>query len=122
MLTNQDFIDAGYTRWQPAPYNECVTDLFEKCIKDEYGKCYFIHVNRWDFSRYERNGRINLNYESTVQFNLKDGGTINVDGLYIGTDWTIEKMEQFYANLWDSGMFKYYEVREEYRNVIESEY
>lgn len=119
MLTNQDFINAGYTRWRPAPYNECVTDLFEKCIKDEYGKCYFIHVNRWDLSRYERNGKTNVNYESDVQFELKSGATINVKGFSVGQDWTIEEMEQFYADLWNTDKFKHYEVYEEFYGVIE---
>ena len=122
MLTNEDFINAGYTRYRPSPYNECVTDLFEKCVKDDYGKRYFIHVNRWDFTKYERNGRVNVNYESTVQLTLKDGCCINIDGLSIGTDWTIEKMEEFYAELWDTGKFKYYEAFDAYKNIIESEY
>ena len=119
MLTNQDFIDAGYVRWHPTPYNECVTDLFEKCVKDCFGKCYFIHVNRWDFSCYERNGKINVDYESDVQFELKSGATINVKGLSIGKDWTIEEMEQFYADLWNTDMFKHYEVYDEFYGVIE---
>ena len=122
MLTNQDFIDAGYTRWRPSPFYECVTDLLQKCVTDEYGKRYYINVNRWDFSRYERSNRTNVNYESTVQFTLKNGAYINIDGLHVGTDWTIEEMEKFYAELWDTGKFKYYEVFDAYKNMIELEY
>lgn len=106
-MTKDTLIKAGYQRWQPSAIdNECVTDLFEKCIKDNVGKRYFIHIRRWDFSRYEPTPTP-PRYEATVQFELNNGDTIDVE--YLCGDWSIEDLEKFYADMWNLGWFKYHE-------------
>ena len=106
-MTNQDFLDAGYTRWEPSPYHECVTDLFEKLVSDDVGKKYFIHVEKWDFSKYQVASKIEPNYEAFVQFTEK--GTRNAVNIKYLTGFTIEEMEAFYAKQWETGMYEYYE-------------
>lgn len=102
-MNKEDFIKAGYTRWNPSPYELLATDLFQKCITDEKGKRYFINVTRWDFSPYEQNY---VRYDASVQFETKSGLTVNMDCL---DGWAIEEMEKYYADLWDLGWFDYYE-------------
>lgn len=104
-MDKQDFIDAGYQRFAPPSYNECVTDLFEKCIRDDKGKKYFIHVYAWDFSMYERTPT-GIRFESEVNLTLNNDNFVQIKML---DGWTIEQMEQYYKNIWDIGMYKYYE-------------
>ena len=115
-MTNEELLRAGYTQWEPSPYKDCQTDLFEKCIKDEYGKRYFIHVERWDYTKFPRGI---IHYTASVQFQLKDGNTTDIDLL---NGWTIEEMEEYYNKLWNTGWFKYYEVFWEHRGEVEGQY
>ena len=115
-MNREDFINAGYTRWDPNPYHEFETDMFEKLVSDEKGKRYFIHVERWDFSVYEQGY---IRYEATVQFETKDGLTVSIECLH---GWTIEEMEKYYADLWGLGWFKYYEAKDGHRDEVESQY
>lgn len=108
-LTKQDFINAGYTIWKPNPNHELETDLFEKCVTDNIGKRYFIHVTRWDFDKYPTNNGvpIGIRYEARVQFTKKDtGNTVNINFLH---GFSIDEMEKFYEDQWNTGMYRYYE-------------
>lgn len=113
-MTNQELLDAGYKRWAPSPYREFETDMFEKCVRDEKGKKYFIHISRWDFTQLDN--QVNVRYDSTVQFTHKNGEVVNVDGL---NGWDLQELEKFYEDLWNTGWFKYYEV-DDYENDEES--
>lgn len=104
-MDNQDLIDAGYQRFDPPSYYECVTDLFEKCIRDDKGKKYFIHVYVWDFSMYEKIPT-GIRFESEVDLTLNNDNSVQIKML---DGWTIEQMEQYYRDIWDTGMYKYYE-------------
>ena len=108
IMINQDLIDAGYKRWEPAPYEKenCVTDLFQKCITDDVGKKYFINVKRWDFSIYSGRPEDSNRFEATVQFDRKDDITINLDIL---NPKSVEEVEKVYAEAWETGVYKYYE-------------
>ena len=46
--------------------------------------------------RFESEVNLTLNNDNYVQITMLDG-------------WTIEEMEQYYRNIWDTGMYKYYE-------------
>ena len=107
--TNEDFLAAGYTRWDPPGYEECVTDIFQKCVYDEDGyKKYFITVERWDYSPVAKPHRpVPIRYEWSVQFVHKPTGeTVNIDCL---NGWEIEEAEAFYEDLWRTGWFYYYD-------------
>lgn len=106
-MTREELINAGYNRYDPAPIsNECITDLYQKCVKDDIGKKYYINVNRWDFTPCgQKNNPIG--YECNVQFRHKKTGEytdiVCLDG------WSVADMEKYYADLWYTGMFRYYE-------------
>lgn len=106
-MTKEELINAGYKRYKPSPIdNECVTDLYQKCITDDIGKKYYINVKRWDFSIHGRNNEP-IGYEADVQFRVKNTGEytdiVCLDG------WSIKDIEKYYADLWYTGMFRYYE-------------
>lgn len=105
-MTNEELIKAGYKQYPPSPIdNECVTDLFQKCVTDEYGKRYFINIKRWDFRKYgDQNG---VNYESDMQLTHKNGNYVNIKGL---SGWKLDELEKFFADIWNTGWFKYYEA------------
>lgn len=104
----EDFIVEGYTRFPPGKYDdECVTDLFQKTIRDDVGnKLYFITVERWDYSSVAQERNIPISYNFSVQFNLKKGGTTQVDCF---SEFDIESAEDFYNDLWNTGWFLPYE-------------
>lgn len=108
-MTSQDFIDAGYARWDPPKYENCITDIFQKCIKDENNnKKYFITVERWDYSSIANSRHIPIRFEASVQLTHKaTGEVVNIDCL---SGWSIEDMEKYYEDQWNTGWYKYYEV------------
>ena len=106
-MTREELINAGYDRYDPAPIsNECVTDLYQKCVKDDIGKKYYINVNRWDFTPCGQKNEP-IGYECNVQFRHKKTGEytdiVCLDG------WSVADMEKYYADIWYTGMFRYYE-------------
>lgn len=106
-LTRKDFEKAGYKRFDPPPYENCITDMFQKCFKDEDGnKLYFITVERWDYTPVARDRKIPISYNFTVQFNTQEDRTLNVD-CFSGFD--INSAEKFFADMWKLGWFKAYE-------------
>lgn len=116
-MTGQDFIDAGYTRWEPVMHKDCVTDLYQKWFKDDYGKRYAITVECWDFSRLSANIK-SPRFEWSVQFTHKQTNeTVDIECLH---GWSIKDAEKFYADLWKTGWFKYYE-RYDYADDEEEE-
>jgi len=104
-LTNEDFKNAGYTRYDPPRFHDdCVTDLWQKWFKDDIGKRYAITVERWDFSKF---GRSDTGFEWSVQFTHEDTrNSVNIDCL---SGWGIEDAEEFYAAQWATGLYDYYE-------------
>ena len=105
-LTNEDFEKAGYTRYDPPPIHDCVTDLWQKWFTDDIGKRYAITAERWDFSRY--GSHVDYNFEWSVQFRHKDTRNhVDIDCL---SGWSIKDMEKYYEDQWNTGWYKYYEV------------
>ena len=115
-MTDDELINAGYTKYKPVPYNDCVVALFQKCVRDKYGKKYFININKWDFSRYEHD---HISYETEVQFEHKNGETVEITAF---DGWTIPQLEKFYEDIWSLGWFKYYEVSDAHRGEVEAQY
>lgn len=106
-MTKEELVNAGYKRYSPSPIdNECVTDLYQKCITDDIGKKYYINVKRWDFSIHGRKNET-IGYETDVQFRVKNTGEytdiVCLDG------WSLEDIEKYYSDLWYTGMFRYYD-------------
>ena len=106
VLTNEDFKKAGYTRYDPPPIHDCVTDLWQKWFTDDKGKRYAITAERWDFSKITWNAP-EPNFQWSVQFTHKETqNTVDIDCL---AGWSIEDTEEFYATQWATGLYDYYE-------------
>lgn len=118
-MTKEDLINAGYTRYDPPRFKDCVTDIFQKCIKDDIGKRYFITVERWDYSGISAQGAaISPHFQWWNQMTYKSNGeTVEIECFH---GWSIEDAEKFYADLWRTGWFKYYE-RYDYADDEEEE-
>lgn len=108
-MTKEDFIKAGYHRFDPPPYENCISDMFQKCFRDDKGKKYFITVERWDYTPVARGRDIPVSYNFVVQFVHKNGGTIDVSCF---SGWDIESAEKYYEDMWNTGWFEYYEENE----------
>ena len=109
-MTDQELRDAGYVYYSRETNigNKCNVGLFEKCVRDEEGhKKYFIHIEKWDFSRFADPQHQDLKeprYEANVQLTHKlTNETVNVELL---SGWSIEQLEKFYEDLFGLGWFK----------------
>ena len=101
MLTEQDFISAGYKR-----YNEVHKGsdyLLQKRIDDEHGKKYFIDVYVYDWRkyRYQNPTMPDFSFNPEVQFRAFKGGnmTMNVS-LIVNSESTIEQIEKEFEDMW----------------------
>lgn len=106
----QYLIDAGYKKHVSDSnklFNHTDT-LFQKCIKDDKGKKYFI--NMWYYPEHSYGG-IDLpeQIQGEVQFTLQDGEHLEVISFY--TD--IAKIELQMEELWVKMGFGYYELNED---------
>lgn len=104
-MNKEELLSRGYTRYNPPLHKECVTDFFQKCIKDDVGKRYYIDIELWDFSRFARN--LMPRYQASVQLTHKQTGPV-VD-IVCHDGWSIDALEQYYDDLWSSGKYEYYE-------------
>lgn len=106
IITKEMLIKAGYNRFDPPSFKDCVTDLFQKCVRDKDGnKKYYINVERWDYSPISDGRYIPIMYQWSVQFIHKGSGeTVNIDCL---SGWSIEDAEKYYEDQWNTGWYEY---------------
>lgn len=110
-MTSEELIKAGYKRFDPPRFEECITDMYQKCIRDENGnRKYFITFERWDYSPISNGRNIPIRFECSVQFTHKaTGETVNIDCL---SGWNLEDIERYYEDQWNTGWYNYYEYEE----------
>lgn len=115
-LTIQDWLDAGYKR-----YNNWDSSgaefLLQKRFDDEYGKKYFINIRVFNWKEFKVNNRNphlpDYSFAPDIQFQFEGGErpTMNVE-LILSNDHTIETVEKEFENLWILMGKPYYEVWE----------
>lgn len=102
MLTIQDWLDAGYKRYDGNHLNNS-DFLLQKRFTDEAGKKYFIDVWVYEHSKYEyyrRNSALPpVAFQPEVQFQREVDMTLNVT-LLMNNDSTITEVEQQVECLW----------------------
>ncbi len=91
---------------------------WQKCVRNEYGKAYFINFNFSDMSYYSTECTITLynlspyHYECDLQFNdSEDGSTINVK--IFSTSKTLEQIELYIDKMFHKMQFRNYEYYDE---------
>ena len=110
-MTDKDFIEAGYTELKLSLFNVgCNTAMFQKRFDDDYGKKYFITVDKWDFSRYEPNREPSYEFRSKVY----EKDTHEAMDITFLEGWTIECVEAWMEKHWNSEEYDYYERFDEY--------
>lgn len=108
-MTKIELEQAGYKRYDPASWENCATDLYEKQVKDARGVRYAIQVTIRDYSTM---GAKFINTDTSVQFNINDNDDTLIEVNYYGDN--LERMEKFYEDLWNQKWFKYYEENGRY--------
>lgn len=115
-MTDQDFIQRGFKQYLPILHLESdgIEAHFQKRYDDEIGKRYFITVNKWK-SITDRNGVVwPSNYEYEVYFHKDDGdGGTKAIKILLYAGWDIDEVEEYVQQLFETGLFEYYEKWED---------
>ena len=102
MLTIQDWLDAGYKRYNGSSLNSA-DFLLQKRVTDEVGKKYFIDIWVYEHSKHDYyNVNPNLpavSFQPEVQFRRDPDMTMNVTFI-MNKDSTIAEVEQQVECLW----------------------
>ena len=101
MITVQDFLDAGYRK-----YNQCTHNsdyLVQKRVTDDVGTKYFIHIwvyEHFNKEYYSRNPSLQeVSFMPEVQFQREDEATMDIT-LILNDKSSIHKIEQEFECLW----------------------
>ena len=108
--TDKKLIEKGYQKFKPArPFdNESITDKFQKAFLNKTGKKYFITVSKWkEFTHPATKQKFPPSYEYDIQ--LYDKENRNPINLTFFAGWECEDVENFAEQLFETGMFEYYE-------------
>lgn len=113
MLSDKLFEESGYREYPKMSLDyETMEKHYQKRFDDELGKKYFINVDK--FGRYflPNGGQyVEECYEFNVQF--KDKETNKPCNIKLFSGWTIEEAEKKVEEMWQSGLWGYYERWEE---------
>lgn len=102
MLTVQDFLDAGYRKYNQHTFNDS-DYLVQKRVEDSVGTKYFIHI--WVYEHFNkeycsRNPSLQgVSFMPEVQFQRGDEATMDI-ALILNEKTTIQKIEQEFECLW----------------------
>lgn len=97
--------DRGYKEFEPTRFHSAgIRRCFQKRFDDDTGKRYFIDVHEWEpFSGCENV----VPYEYEIQLYQK--GTHNPINLLFFAGWDLDSVEEHVKNMFESGMYDYYE-------------
>ncbi len=98
----QKFLDCGYKL-----YEQDNKEFLQKCIRDKFGKKYFINVNIHDLRDFGNTSLPDFLYDADVQFNTIDAETFNVRLLEAKNP---EQIEKFFENVWKNLDCEYYDA------------
>jgi hypothetical protein len=109
VLSEQDFIDAGYKRFEQTNHNSADYGL-QKCIRDSDGRRYYITVWVYSWKKYQE--RIpnlkDFGFSPSVQFRDGDWNTVDID-YHMNEDTKVYEIEQLYNMIWETLGRPYYE-------------
>lgn len=108
----QEFIDKGYTPYDPTPFDSnSIIKRYQKCFKDDVGKKYFIDILVWDnsFVPPDRRDKWWHRYSYEYSTQLYGKGTHDAIDFLYHSSWTLEAVEKNLEQLFATGLFDYYE-------------
>jgi len=100
MLTIEALEAAGYKKWNMG-ISAYAMFMYEKCVEDEIGKKYFIHVDVFDSYPNQEPGT--HNFSPQVQYRDEKDTVPTVNMSYLGrhpNDYTVEDIENFFDRAW----------------------
>ena len=108
-MTEQNFIDAGYKRFNPNGQKNADFGL-QKLISDDKGKKYYITVLAYDWTKYREHVGEPFSFMPDVQFRIDK----NADDEYfftinMGGSLSVERIESECEKLWVHFGCPYYE-------------
>jgi len=107
-MTDKDFLDNGFTEFEPSPFDGEVEACFQKIYKDDVGEKYSVIVKKWgDFKHPYTNEVFPLGYEYNIQLYKKEEHDA-VDLLFHNS-WELKEVEEYLEKLWQTGLFDYSE-------------
>ena len=108
MLTVQDWIDAGYKRFNQVKHVKPYAEFgLQKCISDNKGKRYHITVFVYDMSNYTQQP---FSFSPDVQFqNFDNKHTVSME-LHTREETTVQEVEDFFDKMWKGVGEPYYEL------------
>jgi len=102
MLTTQNWIDAGYRRYDGQNLNNA-DFLLQKRFDDSQGKKYYLDAWAWDNTKYDfyrNNPALSpMSYQPEVQLQREEDMTLNVTFI-MNENSTIQDVEQQAEKLW----------------------
>lgn len=117
MISVEVLEKAGYTRFSDQfkrsenLSNDPYKGTWQKCIRDDKGKKYFINIEKWDFADSSLKDRFNgyklPSYSAHAQFDGPDG-TFNVQ-LLSAEGRTLQAIENWFEKQWKMNECDHYE-------------
>lgn len=112
----QDWLDAGYRRYDKVTWNNADFSL-QMLFTDDIGKRYYLTVyvyEHWN-KNYHFEGMPEISFAPEVQFRMEDTEpTVNVE-LILHKDSTIEQVEDRVLAIWEGLGRPYYDKFDEYK-------
>lgn len=105
-MTDQDILERGYHEYEPTMFDHHVEKCFQKRFDDEIGKKYFIDIKKYEPIIHSNGDVYPHCYEYETQLHNVDDEPVN---LQFFAGWTMEKVESYVQQLFDTGLFQYYE-------------
>lgn len=108
-MTEQDFIDAGYKRFNPNGHKNADFGL-QKLISDEKGKKYYLTVLAYDWTKYPHHFGDPISFMPDVQFRIKKHSNDEYFfSINMGGNLSVERIESECEKLWEHFGRLYYE-------------
>lgn len=112
-MTDEYLLEHGYKEYPPFPYeSNSVVANFQKRFDDNYGKKYFINVAKWSHDYVPVDKRDSwwtpYSYEYKAHFTMfeeEKGITLTFH-----SGWTLEEVEEFVENFFNTVKPNYYET------------
>ena len=120
-MDDKYLMENGYKEYSPTPYldNSSIITKFQKRFDDDFGKKYFVDIEKWSNGYVPVNRRDKwwqpFSYVCRLYITMFE----EEKPIYFefGTNWTIEEVEKFAEDFFDKMKPNYYESWDEERGV-----
>ena len=98
----------GYRQFDNSPiFHPHADEFWQKCIRDELSKLYYINLYKYDYSKHPQSGMDATIWQADVRF-TRDNETWNI-AFIVPKDYTIPMVETKIHEMWKNNNFDKYE-------------